>query len=330
MSTSPDIPPSDTPNHPAYYNQPVIRSGHWGWQIILYFWVGGIAGAGYVIGVMANRFGNQEDVILARWGRYVGFAGAVISPILLIWDLGKPRRFLNMLRIIKFRSPMSIGTYGLIGFSGFAGISAFFQVMEDFRLNVPVVNIARTFYYRLLEPFGTLLGLFMAGYTGVLISNTAVPLWARNYKTNSPVFLSSAFATGSALLSLIVAVTGGGSRKTSEKLAKIQLGATASEAALLVYELDHLGDYLRRPLTQGKSRNLFYSSIATGILFPTLMGTTRSRRLQIVKAILTLIGGLLFRSAVIRGGHESAKDPRAYHLFNEMEERERRHDNGSF
>lgn len=322
MSTPPNIPPSDTPNHPTYYNQPVIRSGHWTWQIILYFWVGGIAGASYVIGVVANLFGSKEDAELGRWGRYVALIGALISPILLIWDLGKPSRFFNMLRIIKVRSPMSVGTYGLIGFSGFAGISAVLQAIQDFRIHLPFIDTFRTFHYRILEPLGTLLGLFMAGYTGVLISNTVVPLWARNYKTNSPVFLSSAFANAAAMLSLILTLTGRGTRRTEEKLAQMQLGATITEAALLVHELDHLGPYLRKPLMEGQSSKYFYGSVIAGILLPTLMGTPRTRWLKIVKAVLTLIGGLLFRTAIIEGGHESADDPQAYHLFNEMEQQD--------
>lgn len=328
MPTPPNIPPPDTPNHPTYYNQPVIRSGHWTWQIILYFWVGGIAGASYVMGVVANLFGSKEEQPIARWGRYVGLVGALISPILLIWDLGKPSRFFNMLRIIKFRSPMNLGTYGLVGFSGFAGISALLQAIQDFRINLPGINPIRTLHYRVLEPLGTLLGLFMGGYTGVLISNTVVPLWARNYKSNSPVFLSSAFANAAAMLSLLLTITGQGNRRADEKLGQLQLGATMAEAALLVHEMEHLGPYLRKPLTHGKSAKYFYGSLLTGIVVPALMGTPRARWLKILKSLLTLIGGLLFRTAIIEGGHESAEDPQAYHLFNEMEERERRKEEG--
>lgn len=321
-------PPSDTPNHPTYYDQPVIRSGHWTWQIIVYFWVGGIAGASYVIGIVADRFGNEEDKELGRWGRYIGLTGALISPIMLIWDLGKPTRFLNMLRIIKVRSPMSVGTWGLVTFSGFAGISAVFQAIQDFKIQVPLGNPLKTLYQKGIEPFGTLLGLFMGGYTGVLLSNTAVPLWARNYKTNSPVFLSSAFANAAAMLSLVQIVTGRSNRRTEEKLGQLQLGATMTEAALLVHEMEHLGPYLRTPLTHGKSAKYFYGSLFLGMVLPSLMGTPRAAWLRIVKALLTLIGGLLFRTAIIEGGHESGKDPQAYHLFNELEREEKRKEEG--
>ncbi len=317
------IPPLDSPDHPTYYNQPVIRSGHWTWQIILYFWVGGIAGASYVIGVVADRFGREEDKELGRWGRYIGLAGAIISPILLIWDLGKPSRFLNMLRIIKVRSPMSVGTWGLVAYSGFAGISAVLQALHDFKIRPPLVNPVRTFYFKAIEPFGTLLGLFMGGYTGVLISNTAVPLWARNYKTNSPVFLSSAFATAAAMLSLLLIITKRGNPHTEAKLAQIQLGATMTEAALLIYEMEHLGPHLRKPLTHGKSAKSFYGSLLAGIIIPMLIGNPSPRWLRMIKAVLTLIGGLLFRTAIIEGGHESADDPQTYHVFNEMERGEK-------
>jgi len=320
MSTPPNT-PSDTSNHPTYYNQPVIRSGHWAWQIIVYFWIGGIAGVSYVISVIASLVGEKEDEEIGRWGRYISIVGMLLSPILLIWDLGKPSRFLNMLRIFKPNSPMSMGTWGVVTLSGFVGISAVLQAAQDRRMTF----ISGLFggWKRVAEPIGALLGLFMASYTGILISNTAVPLWARNRKTNAPIFLSSAFANAAAMLSLLLAITGRGTRRTEEKLAQLQLGATITESALLVHELNHLGPYLRKPFTEGKSSNYFYGSVATGIVLPTLMGNPRARWLKILKAILTLVGGLLFRAAIIEGGHESADDPQAYHLFNAMEARER-------
>jgi formate-dependent nitrite reductase membrane component NrfD len=303
--------------HPTYYDQPVVRSGHWHWQIILYFWIGGIAGASYMIGVIAALLGDKEHEEIGRAGRYVALVGMILSPILLIWDLGKPARFLNMLRRFKMTSPMSIGTWGVTLLGGFVGGSALLQAGKD-------RGIARAgqwlpIWNRVVESFGALMGLFMAGYTGVLISTTAVPLWARNYKTNAATFLGSALANGAAMLSLVLTLNGRGNRQSEVRLSRIQLGATLTETLLLIYELRHLGSRLRRPWTRGRTAKFFYGSVLSGLVFPTLLGTPRSAWLKIAKATSTLLGGLLFRTAIIEGGHESAEDPQAYHMFNEIE-----------
>jgi formate-dependent nitrite reductase membrane component NrfD len=310
--------PDDPTPVPTYYNQPVIRSGHWHGLISSYFWVGGIAGTSYTLGILASLVGTKEDEEIGRWGRYVATVGLVISAVLLILDLGKPQRFLNMLRIFKPSSPMSVGTWGVVSLSPVVGASMLLQLGID--RNVKIAKQLMPVWKYTGELVGIPLGLFLATYTGVLISNTAVPLWARNRHTNAPVFLSSAFANGAAMLSLLLAVTKRGNARNESTLAHIQLGATVAEAALIVHELDHLGAYLRRPLLQGKSAKYFYGSVLCGLLLPTLVGNPKARWAKILKALLTLLGGFLFRTAIIEGGHEGANDPQAYHHFNDIEQ----------
>ena len=91
---------------------------------MLYFFLGGIAAGAYTIATLAEVFGDKRHRPIVRAGRYIALPCLAVSPLLLIKDLGKPTRFFNMLRVFKLKSPMSMGTWGLVTFSGFAGLSA--------------------------------------------------------------------------------------------------------------------------------------------------------------------------------------------------------------
>jgi hypothetical protein len=101
--------PGQEQREPTYYNYPVLKEPTWGWEIIWYFFFGGLAAGCYVIASIASLFGSSEDRAVARAGYYASLLALLPCPPLLIKDLGKPERFLNMLRIFKVKSPMSIG-----------------------------------------------------------------------------------------------------------------------------------------------------------------------------------------------------------------------------
>src|SRR5262245_8928437 len=83
----------------SYYGLPVLHAPHWNWLIIVYFFLGGISSAAYVIASIAELFGGREGVAIKRAGRYLSLAALIPSPILLILDLGRPERFHHMLRV---------------------------------------------------------------------------------------------------------------------------------------------------------------------------------------------------------------------------------------
>src|SRR5881398_3476683 len=89
----------------GYYGIPLLKQPPWTWEIPLYFFVGGAAGAAAVVGAIADYTGANRTLV--RDARWIAAAGAVLSPALLISDLGRPERFLNMMRVFKLRSPMS-------------------------------------------------------------------------------------------------------------------------------------------------------------------------------------------------------------------------------
>src|SRR5947208_11215073 len=100
----------------GYYGIPLLKEPAWTWEIPLYFFVGGAAGAAAVVGAIASYTG--ADRRLVRDARWIAAAGSVLSPALLISDLGRPERFLNMMRVFKPQSAMSMGVWTLVGFSG--------------------------------------------------------------------------------------------------------------------------------------------------------------------------------------------------------------------
>src|SRR5260370_20193050 len=101
--------PGQELKEPSYYDYPVLKAPVWGWEIVWYFFFGGLAAGCYFIASIAALFGSREDRATVRAGYYLSLLALLPCPPLLIKDLGRPERFLNMLRIFKGKSPMSIG-----------------------------------------------------------------------------------------------------------------------------------------------------------------------------------------------------------------------------
>jgi polysulfide reductase-like protein len=169
-----DVAGGPIPRKPGYYGQPVVKPPVWTWEIPIYFFVGGLAGMATIIALAASIFHNID---LTRSAMWLAAIGAVLSPILLTMDLGRPRLFLNMLRVFKPQSAMSMGAWILAGFGacvvpGLIALElhvlhAFTGAMGQF------VRVAAA-----LLIFGSaLFGMLLATYTGVLIGATAIPAW---------------------------------------------------------------------------------------------------------------------------------------------------------
>src|SRR5579863_8383346 len=146
----------------SYHGNPVLKPPTWTWQVPLYFFVGGVAGISAVIALVAHLFGNAG---LLRAGLWIGFLGALISAPLLIADLGRPARFLNMLRVFKWRSAMSVGAWTLAKFSSAVGLAV---VCHELIL----AGYGNGFLLALewlAEISAALSGLVLASYTSVLL-----------------------------------------------------------------------------------------------------------------------------------------------------------------
>src|SRR6266566_4136127 len=154
----------------------------WTWYIISYFFLAGLAGGSYVLATLLRHWGDRADEPAARLGYTIAFPLTLVCPILLALDLGKPGLFWHMLVNttagnegvnFKTRSPMSVGSWALLAFSLFAAVSFLEALVRDRVVRLPLADRA----VRLLDGtagkvwnvVGAALGLFVAGYTGVLV-----------------------------------------------------------------------------------------------------------------------------------------------------------------
>src|ERR671933_2700247 len=181
---------TETSHHPRtdpqrddkwYYDIPPIKPAHWAWEIWLYFWFGGI-GAGAHLASVAGQLLGWKDKAFFRASRYTVLVTMIISPVLLILDLGRPERFLNMLRILKLRSPMSLGSWALFIFGDLGGFIATAQAARDGLLgrNPLSRTLTRLVPERALSVLALPFALFVGAYGGILIAATSVLMSARN------------------------------------------------------------------------------------------------------------------------------------------------------
>ena len=196
-----DVAGGPIPRKPGYYGQPVVKPPVWTWEVPLYFFFGGIAGMSAVIASGAVVFHHFDLARTAMW--VAAIAGAILSPILLIMDLGRPHLFLNMLRVFKHRSAMSMGAWILSAFGGCVvpGLIALeLHAHHVFPGTLgQLVRLAAGVFIFGSAIFGTLL----ATYTGVLIGATAIPAWFL-HRTLLPIHFGTAgLGSAAGLLELL-------------------------------------------------------------------------------------------------------------------------------
>jgi len=307
----------------TYYEYPTLKQPTWRWEIIWYFFFGGLAAGCYVIASIASLFGSPEDRRVARTGYYLSLLALLPCPPLLIKDLGRPERFLNMLRIFKVKSPMSMGTWGLVSFSFFSGITALIQAARDGILgDWWGARALSALPQKLIALPGTLLGVFLGGYTGVLLASTSVPLWSRS-KLLGAVFVTSAMSTSAALITLVLRVTRAPAR-VLYKLERLEWAAMLIEMAELFTFLRQSGRAARPLVGNGPGehgmtfwRFVFGGGIALPWLLQTigLLGPHREKRRGVAVgglliSALVLVGGYFLRRTMIEAGHSSSRDAR--------------------
>ncbi|MGI8648897.1 MAG: NrfD/PsrC family molybdoenzyme membrane anchor subunit [Rubrobacter sp.] len=307
----------------GYYGIPPIKASHWAWQIYIYFWVGGIGVGAHLASVMGQLFG-WKDLAFFRVCRYTTVAAMVISPIMLIWDLGRPERFLNMLRIVKLRSPMSTGSWALSAFGSLTGAVATKQAANDGLLGENILSkLAKLIPERLISVAALPAGLYVGAYTGILLIATSVPLWARNWLLMGPLFLSSAVSTGLSWVSFVLHLGNWGEVKTLHALRKAERVVLVIEAVLLAASLIRTGRWAR-PLFSRHLGPLFVGgTIIGGIIVPfALLFGKETRNKGLLSGGLVLAGGYILRYVMVRGGRDSANDPDEYFSFTKKDRAE--------
>jgi hypothetical protein len=280
-----------TPAPNSYYEQPVIKEPVWTWEIPMYFFAGGMAGASAGLAFLSDLRGNE---VLARRAWATALAGVTLSPALLSSDLGKPARFLNMLRMFKVTSPMSVGSWILSA----SGATTALAAANAWTGLFPTAG-------RLARPAAAALGLPLSTYTAALVSNTAVPAWHEAHKTLPFVFASGAALSAGAAA---VAITPPEYARPARRLA---LAAAVADLTMKELMVEQLGDQ-GEPYKQGAA-NVFRQatrgliSAGAAILFRT---GGRSRPAAAAAGALLCAGALSARWSTFRAGFQSASNPK--------------------
>jgi hypothetical protein len=285
----------------GYYGIPLLKQPQWSWEVPIYFFVGGAAASSAVIGAVANFTGT--DAKIARDARYVAMAGTAVSSALLISDLGRPARFLAMLRVFKKQSPMSVGAWVLAVFGTAAAAAAFAQIADD-RFGLKPVRVLGN----IAEGVSAAFGLPFSNYTGVLIGATVIPVWNHNIKTLPIHFGMSGLNSGVSILELL-------GNEESRPLNVLGIGACAMET----YEGYHLevkrDPRVNAPLKEGMSGwitragGVLSGPVPLALRVASLFTSRkRSRQLRRAAAWSSIVGSLATREGWVRAGHASAKD----------------------
>ncbi|MGH2749011.1 MAG: NrfD/PsrC family molybdoenzyme membrane anchor subunit [Actinomycetota bacterium] len=286
--------PSERRDGPTYYDRPAIKEPVWIWAVPAYFYAGGAAGAAAVLGEVARSLGDGGLDGVVRRSHVIAAAGGVAGTALLVYDLGRPERFLNMLRVFRVTSPMSIGSWILAAATPAFGAAA---LWGDSLLG------------RLAGRAGALLGLPLSGYTAVLVSTTAVPVWQQTRKSLPLLFVASAATSAASLLEM-------GDLDEKERRVVTRFGITARIAELAAgvaveKEADRV-ERVGKPLKEGLSGSLWKAAklaTAGGLALSLVASKRRSARLA--AGALGTVGALALRFAIFHAGKTSARDPRA-------------------
>jgi hypothetical protein len=290
-----DVAGGPIPRKPGYYGQPVVKPPVWTWEIPIYFFVGGLGGMSAVIALAAAIFHHLD---LARAAMWLAVIGVVLSPLLLILDLGRPRLFINMLRVFKPQSAMSMGAWILTGFGACVvpglialelhALHTFTGAMDQFlRIAAGLLIVGSAFF-----------GMLLATYTGVLIGATAIPAWFLHRVLLPIHFGTAGLGCAAALLELL------GHRIAP--LNAIGFFAAAIESVLLIWlTVDKHGAADRAIHEHSSGWLIRIGEILNGPLALIL----RFFGLVPFAAISFLIGALVSRFGWIAVGKVSGSDP---------------------
>jgi formate-dependent nitrite reductase membrane component NrfD len=277
---------------------PFIHAPVWSWEVATYFWFGGMASGAAFVALACDIAGDHRSAAIAR---KVALGAVAPAPVLLVADLGRPERFLNMMRIIKPRSPMNTGAWCLVAFSGSGSLA----VAADLA--------GRAKAARALGALTALLGSYLGSYTGVLLACTAVPVWARSRTILGPAFVATATATGAAATRLVLVARGlPRGHPTRSALGTLETASMLTELSISALGERRLGD-AADALRRGQPGLYFRSAktfAALGLSLRLVARRTGQREHELASPMY-LAAGLLFRLAWVSAGKASATDDAA-------------------
>lgn len=292
------------PEFSSYYGRPVVKAPPWGHDIAAYLFLGGLAGGSALLGGGAQATGRD---ILARNCRLTAITAVSVGAVALVRDLGRPERFINMLRVLKLTSPMSVGSWLLTAFSTGAGVAAAAEADKLTGGRAPLGPL-RPVLRAAAGPAGTgaaALGAPLAVYTAVLLADTAVPTW-NEARDGLPLVFASSAAMASAGVAMVTtpAAQAGPARRLAV------LGAAGDLAATKMMER-RMDPVAAEPLHHGRPGRMMRLSEALAVAggLAALLGG-RHRAVATASGLCLAAASALTRTAVFEAGLHSAADPR--------------------
>jgi len=271
----------------------------WIWAVPAYFYAGGVAGASAILAAAAGRLGGDDTEDLVVRARWIAAVSGGAGSVLLIHDLGRPRRFLHMLRVFRPTSPMSVGSWILATATPLFGGAALLSRARG----------APGRLGRILGTAGAALGLPLTTYTAVLLSNTAVPVWQETRRSLPLLFAASAAGGSAALLEMT-----GLNDKERDIVRRFGMAAGVAEivAGGWVEREANRIERVGRPLQEGVGGGLWTASKSLTIASVVLTALSGRQRWARGPAALAGTGAsLATRFALFHAGEGSARDPRA-------------------
>jgi formate-dependent nitrite reductase membrane component NrfD len=291
----------------TYHGNPVVKASSFDWKVSAYVVILGIAGSAQVIAALARR--APEGRSLTRRARFLALAGSMLGPLVLIQHLKTPRRWYNMLRILRPTSPMSLGSWLLTAFGGLSGITALGEMLGR----------RWPFARRVADTAGVpaaIAGAGMSVYTASLLSSTSTPLWAAAPGPLAAQFGTASMAGAASALALLQRARG--EPRSARRLETLAICAAAAELlASSTTERRWKQAGVAASIETGTAGALHQGGgKALGVLLPLAahglgraIGGRGGTLLPEVASLAMLAGGAAMRHAVLLAGNESACRP---------------------
>jgi formate-dependent nitrite reductase membrane component NrfD len=302
-----------------------VADPEWGWWILLYFYLGGIAAGAYFVSTLIDLVGSQDDRDLPRVGYLIAFPLVMLCGLFLTVDLERPERFWHMLFrsavvhqaleegwplaghawktmggafLLKRWSPMSAGAWALTIFGACSFCTFLGSLWPEGRL---ARGLRHSLFARVVQGIGCLVGFFVASYTGALLTATNEPLWSDSTWI-APLFLSSAASTGLATMLLFLHRDQPRIDGAVTRLQRADLWALVLELVLFGVFLASLGSLLRPVLGTSHGRLLVIGTLVLGLLIPLalhLRPTLLGRKSAVAASVFALVGGFVLRYGLL-------------------------------
>jgi len=286
----------------SYYGRQIVKAAPWEAAIPLYLFLGGVAGGSSLLGAGADLSGRPQ---LRRAAR-IGATGAISASLLaLVYDLGRPTRFINMLRVFKPTSPMSVGTWLITAYAPGAVVAGAAEVAKLLPVRFGVLSTLLEFAAR---PAGLAAALFapgVASYTAVLLTDTSTPAWHDAHRELPFVFVGSAAAASGGFGMLMAPVSEAGPAR------RLAIAGALAELAV-EHRMEHSMGLSAEAMHHGTPGRLIRASkilTAVGAAGALLLGG-RSRLAAAASGVMLMAGSACTRFGVFEAGIESAEDPK--------------------